>query len=149
PDRNPPPTIGLLVNAPWLAEHHATDAREVEWLVRECGYCEDPITDDVIEMLSLGLSFVVPQMSRNGPADKWVERARSLSWQLSAARADVAATDGGSIDLNDPIDAALFLSAVRDTDRLLFAAGRAGIPAELSRNRANVLAVCFHASSRH
>lgn len=149
PRRTPPPTIGLLVSPSWLAEQHSLHTQEVDWLIRECGYCEGPVTSDVLEMLSLGLSLVVPQMTGTGPADQWIERVRTLSWRLLPDNNDLSVRDSMPVNLLDPIDTALFLAAVRDTDRLLFAAGRTGVPAELSRDHSQASAVCFHASARH
>lgn len=149
PDRGPPPTIGFLVNATWLADQHADYPLEVEWLIRECGYCDDTITTDVLDLLSLGLSTVVPAMTAKGPADKWVERVRGLSWRLLSKSTDAGARDVRPVDLNDSIDTALFLAAVRDVDRLLFAERRTNPAWDLRRLNAEPTAVCFHAPTRH
>lgn len=149
PDRVPPPPVGFLVNASWLAEQHADHPHEVEWLIRECGYCDDAVTTDVLDLLSLGLSTVVPSMTAKGPADKWVERVRSLSWRLLSKATDAGARDVRPVDLNDPIDTALFLAAVRDVDRLLLAERRTNPVWDLRRLSAEPTAVCFHAPARH
>ena len=149
PQRTPPPTIGFLVTATWLAENHSSDTAAVEWLIHECGYCDDPITTDVIEMLSLGFPFVVSQMKANGPADKWRERMRTLAWRLVPDASDSACRDRVPLDLNDPIDTALFLSAVRETDRLRFESDRLNPPRTSPHHSAEPTPVCFHASARH
>ncbi len=149
PQRNPPPCIGFLVTATWLAENYATAPAAVEWLIRECGYCEQPVTEDVVELLSIGLAFVGSAMSASGPADKWAERVRALSWQLVPDAADAALRDRVPLNLHDPIDEALFLAAVRDTDRMQFAIARVGVPAELNRYQTEAVPVCFHTPTRH
>lgn len=149
PHRAPPPSIGFLVTAPWLADNYPTLPDAVEWLIRECGYCDQPVTGEVIELLSLGLSFVGPTMTVNGPADKWVERVRALSWQLVPDATDVTIRDRKPLDLSGPLDEALFLAAVRDTDRMRFALTRTAVPADLNRQQTESLPVCFHAPMRH
>lgn len=149
PDQAPPPPIGFLVNAIWLSEHHADHPGEVEWLIRECGYCDDAITPDVLDLLSLGLSTVVPSMTASGPADKWIERVRILSWRLLSQATDTGPRDVRPVDVNDPIDTALFLAAVRDVDRLLLAERRTNPAWDPRRLNAEPTAVCFHAPTRH
>lgn len=149
PNRTPPPSIGYLVTAPWLAENHATSPDAVEWLIRECGYCDQRVTEDVIELLLLGLSFIGPTMKADGPADKWVERVRALSWQMVPDAIDVSLRDRKPLALSDPIEEALFLAAVRETDRMRFTITRSGVPAELTRYQYEASPVCFHASTRY
>lgn len=149
PDRVPPPPIGFLVNATWLSEQYAENHREVEWLIRECGYCDGAVTSDVLDLLSLGLSTVCPSMTASGPADKWIERVRTLTWRLLSKATDAGARDVRPLDLHDPIDTALFLAAVRDVDRLVLAERQTNPAWDLRRLNAEPTAVCFHAPIRH
>jgi len=149
PDRVPPPTIGFLVSATWLAEQQANAPRDVEWLIRECGYCDSTVTSDVLEMLSLGLSTVISSMEATGPADRWGERVRTFSRRLLSSGSDAATRDVRPLDLHDPVDTTLFLAAVRDVDRLLLAERRANPAWDLGRLNAEPTAVCFHAPIRH
>ena len=148
PERRPPPTIGFLVTPTWLGDHHALHPAQVEWLIRECGYCDDPVTPEVLDLLTLGLSCVVAEMSTPGPADKWLERLRTLTWRLLPESDDTTRRDVQPVNLQDPIDVALFLSAVRETDRRLFAE-RQAMPPQGRFTQSEPAPVCFHAPARH
>lgn len=148
PERRPPPTIGFLVTPTWLGEHHALHPEQVEWLIRECGYCDDPVTPEVLDLLALGLSCVVPEMSATGPADKWLERLRTLTWRLLPESDDTTRRDVQPVNLQDPIDTALFLSAVRETDRRMFTEHQA-MPPQGRFTQSEPAPVCFHAPARH
>lgn len=149
PSRMPPPTIGFLVTPTWLAESHGAHPQAVEWLARECGYCAEPVTREIIEMLSLGFSFVAEPLTPAGPADRWLERVRSLSWRLLPETDDASYRDTRPLDLNDPLETVLFLNAVRETDRLQFAAHRMDIPSRRVRDQGDPSPVCFHANPRY
>lgn len=149
PDRKPPPTIGFLVTPGWLAQNHSTHPEHVEWLIRECGYCDDPVGADVLEVLSLGFSFVAAPMNAAGPADQWLLRVRSLVWQLMLDPAEEPSSGQLPPDLNDPLQEALFLAAVRDADRLIFAQNRIERPWKTSDRRTELSPVAFHASARY
>lgn len=149
PDRMPPPTIGFLATPTWLAEAHAIHPQAVDWLIRECGYCAGPVTPEVIELLSLGFSFVDEPMTPTGPADQWLERVRSLSWRLLPDADDASYRDTRPLDLHDPVDTLLFLNAVRETDRMQFAAQRTIVPSRRTREPADPSPVCFHATARY
>jgi hypothetical protein len=149
PQRTPPPTIGFLVTPEWLAEIHSDHPAVAEWLIRNCGYYEGPVTAEVLELLSLGFSFVTGAMIPIGPADRWRERVRNLSWRLLPDSDDATYRDNTSLDLHDALDTALFLNAVRETDRTQFAANRTILPSRRQRPQRDPSPVCFHANARY
>ncbi|MBS0205324.1 MAG: hypothetical protein JSS49_20665 [Planctomycetes bacterium] len=149
PQRRPPPTIGFLVTPAWLGEHHSQHPAEVEWLIRECGYCDEPVTPDVLDLLSLGLWLVATPMSSTGPADIWLQRQQTLVWRLLPESDDATRRDTEPVNLQDPIDTALFLSAVRETDRHLFVERQSRPPHALFTQTGAPSPVCFHAHARH
>jgi hypothetical protein len=153
PDRTPPPTIGFLVSPSWLVDYSDKDAPMVDWLVRECGYCDDPITDNVLNLLSNGFSYVTERMTSesrmNKIAHRWQRRIRSFVWRLLPPELELIPDDDKPLDLDNPLEVDLFVAAVRDTDRMLFLDRKQLPPFDKKRPIDGPSPVCFHAASRY
>jgi hypothetical protein len=152
PAKSPPPVIGFLANAVWLAENHSSHQQVVEWLIQSCGYCDDPVTPNVLNLLSSGFSYVTmrmtadPRMSKI--AHRWLRRIRSFMWRLLPDALDLEPEDNKPFRVEDPLDADLLLAAVRETDRLVFLEQKQLPPFRHTITPRELAPRCFHASSR-
>lgn len=153
PSKNPPPPIGFLATARWLGENHSQHPHEVEWLVRNCGYSDETVTAESLNLLSAGFSYVTTRMTGEPRmtkiAHRWERRIRNLVWRLLPAELDLKPDDERPLDIDNPLDTDLFLAAVRDADRLAFAERKSVPPFSHLAAQRETMAVCFHASSRY
>lgn len=153
PRRTPPPTIGFLVTPQWLAEHHADEPKIVEWLIRNCGYCDDDVTSSVLNLLSSGFSYVTTRMTSEPRmtkiAHRWQRRSRAFVWRLLPDELDLERDDTKPFDLNDRLEVDLFVAAVRDSDRLSFREQLQRPPFDRHQRGIEPAPVCFHATSQY
>lgn|GEM_PF-5427210 len=153
PGRSPPPTIGFLVTPEWLAEHHADEPQFVEWLIRQCGYCDDDVTPAVLNLLSSGFSYVTTHMTSEPRmtkiAHRWQRRSRAFVWRLLPDELDLERDDAKPFDPNDPLEVDLFITAVRDSDRLSFREQLQRPPFDRHQTSGESAPVCFHATSQY
>jgi len=145
PHRRPAPGIGLLATPEWLAAHAATAPAEVACLIRECGYSDEPCSDGLCELLSLGFSHVGPSLLSTGNVDVCRGRVRTLMWRLLPDSADWDWEAKPPPDPRNALETELFLAAVRDTDRLRFGTRRL----RPAWDRDSPLALGFHAPARY
>jgi hypothetical protein len=115
PVRSPPPIIGMLVNARWLAGNYHDDPDAVGWLIRECGYSDGAVTKGTLELLQRGFMYVSAEMSAHPHPDEWRLRVLEICWSLLPESLGMATT--GWVNLDNTLDTALFLAAVREADR--------------------------------
>ena len=153
PQTSPPPTIGFPVTPSWLGDHHASEPQCVEWLIRHCGYCDEDVTPEALNLLSSGFSYVTARMT-NEPrmtkiAHRWLRRIRAFVWRLLPDELGLLRDDTKPFDVGDPLDTDLFLAAVRDSDRMLFLEQKSLPPFDRVRTKRDPAPVCFHASSRY
>jgi hypothetical protein len=152
PLHSPPPTIGFVVSPEWLADNHARSPQLVEWLSRNCGYCDDEITPEVLNLLSSGFSYVTSRLTSEPRltkiAHRWQRRIRAFVWRLLPDELDLIPDDKNAFDPNNPLDVDLFLAAVRDTDRQLFVEQKLQPPFGRLNFHREPSPACFHASSR-
>ena len=153
PQTPPPPTIGFVAAPVWLADAHARAPQLVEWLIRHCGYCDDEVTAEVVNLLSSGFSYVTTRMTSEPRmtkiAHRWQRRIRAFTWRLLPGELELQPDDTKPFDVADPLDVDLFLAAVRDSDRMLFFEQKSRPPFDRARVKREPAPVCFHAPSRY
>ena len=153
PRTPPPPTIGFVVAPVWLADTHAHEPQLVEWLIRHCGYCDDEVTAEALNLLSAGFSYVTTRMTSEPRmtkiAHRWQRRIRAFVWRLLPGELDLQPDDTKLFDVADPLDVDLFLAAVRDSDRMLFLEQKSLPPFGRAGAKREPAPVCFHAPSRY
>lgn len=153
PRTPPPPTIGFVAAPIWLADFHAREPQLVEWLIRHCGYCDDEVTAEVVNLLSSGFSYVTTRMTSEPRmtkiAHRWQRRIRAFVWRLLPGELGLQPDDTKPFDVADPLDIDLFLAAVRDSDRMLFLEQKSRPPFGRAGAKREPAPSCFHAPSRH
>ena len=153
PRTPPPPTIGFVAAPIWLADVHAREPQLVEWLIRHCGYCDDEVTAEVVNLLSSGFSYVTTRMTSEPRmtkiAHRWQRRIRAFVWRLLPGELGLQPDDTKPFDVADPLDIDLFLAAVRDSDRMLFLEQKSRPPFGRAGAKREPAPICFHAPSRH
>ena len=149
----PPPTIGFVVQPAWLGDTHTREPQLVEWLIRHCGYCDEDVTPEALNLLSSGFSYVTTRMTGEPRmtkiAHRWLRRIRAFVWRLLPDELGLLRDDTKPFDVSDPLDTDLFLAAVRDSDRTLFVEQKSLPPFDRARTKRESAPVCFHASSRY
>ena len=158
PKQSPPPTLGFIATPVWLADNHAREPQIVEWLIRNCGYCEDGLCDaevsrEALNLLSSGFSFVTNRMTSEPRmtkiAHRWLRRIRAFVWRLLPDELGLLYDDDKPLDATDPFEIELFLAAVRDSDRSLFIEQKSHPPFDRANAQREPTPACFHASTRH
>ena len=82
-------------------------------------------------------------------AHRWQRRIRAFVWRLLPDELGLLRDDTKPFDIDDPLEADLFLAAVRDSDRMRFHEQKSLPPFDRAGTRREPAPVCFHASSRH
>lgn len=145
PEKSAPLPAGWLLNPRWLAEEHACYPAEVERLARDFGYQEETVTPAVLSLWREGYWFVSREMAAANPARAWEARVRAFAWQLLPFSLGRVSTESLEVNVNDPLDVALFLADVREADISNLETARERDPARYRTQENQRVLVCAHA----